>query len=147
MINIKHFKGNINSINDLKNIYRKKSFEMHPDKGGSVSDMQELNFEYNWIKENFYTYTLERDRIESIVNLFSMKANEFMTFKNISIELIDECIWITGKTFDIKERLKKSGFKFSSNNKAWYWTKYGYYQDSNINLSHLKMKYNSIKIL
>ena len=34
-------------FDDVKNAYRKKSFEVHPDKGGSAAAFQELNSAYN----------------------------------------------------------------------------------------------------
>ena len=38
---------------DLKSRYRKLSFINHPDKGGEVEKMQEINSEYNLLKHTF----------------------------------------------------------------------------------------------
>lgn len=43
-----HF-TNINSLNDLKRQYRSLAFANHPDKGGSVEVMQEINNEYDML--------------------------------------------------------------------------------------------------
>lgn len=43
---MKYF-GNCKSLDDLKNLYRKLAFIHHPDKGGSVEEMQDINEEFS----------------------------------------------------------------------------------------------------
>lgn len=59
------------------------------------------------------------------------------------IELIGSWLWISGKTFSIKEQLKELGFFFSANKKAWFYngqqfkSRKAFYK----NLEELKLKW------
>ena len=43
----KYFKGDYNTIQEVKSAYKKLAFQYHPDKGGSTEIMQEINNEYD----------------------------------------------------------------------------------------------------
>ena len=45
--------SDIKSKNELKTTYRKLSIINHPDKGGTVEIMQNINYEYSLIKNTF----------------------------------------------------------------------------------------------
>lgn len=59
------------------------------------------------------------------------------------IELIGSWLWISGKTFNIKDKLKELGFFFSSSKRAWFYngqqikSKKGFYKS----LEELKNKW------
>ncbi|MCP4672467.1 MAG: hypothetical protein GY857_14320 [Desulfobacula sp.] len=42
-------------------------------------------------------------------------------FQGIKIEIVGSWLWVSGETKAVKEQLKKFGFKFSFNKKAWYY--------------------------
>jgi len=54
---------------DLKSMYRRLSFLYHPDKGGQVEKMQQINAEYNMLKETFGKFP---------VNLKKVKVGNFV---------------------------------------------------------------------
>ena len=57
-----------------------------------------------------------------------------LNLTDIKIELIGSWIWLTGDTFNLKDKFKEIGFLYSGSKKAWF------YNGSNkkINLSFCK---------
>jgi len=54
------FLTSFSTIDDAKNKYRQLVVKMHPDKGGDVADMQQLNAEWDYIKKTNYIPTPTR---------------------------------------------------------------------------------------
>ena len=128
MIKFEFFK-NINSIEELREQYKKLAFKHHPDKGGKIEDMQKINNEYDELlkiyknvhkkadgstyqkeenKENFNINDKFKDIINNIINL------------NCDIEICGNWIWVFN-AFNYKEQLKNLGFFYCSRKKAWAW--------------------------
>jgi hypothetical protein len=42
------------TLDEAKDLYKKKATVLHPDRGGNVSDMQQLNSEWDYIKRTNY---------------------------------------------------------------------------------------------
>ena len=128
-MNIKHLKE-LKSIDDVKSKYRQLSKSFHPDKGGSVAIMQELNSEYQYIINCFYTYRRDWENELYQLNKFNCQIAPISNTIGVKIQIIDDTVWVTGKTFDIKELLKSLGYRFSKINKAWYFSNIKYYPDN-----------------
>ena len=134
MQNLKWFK-NVETIEQLRKLWRKLAFQHHPDRGGDTRTMQEINDEYDRVSarlimgnadfsDNRKKYEAEasgiiREIIEKIIQL-----------DGITIEIIGSWIWVTGETRRWKEQLKAAGFKFSRSKIAWYWH-HGTYRKNN----------------
>ena len=41
--------------------------------------------------------------------------------EGIHVEIIKDWLWVSGKTFDVRDDLKELGFRYSSDKKSWYW--------------------------
>lgn len=126
---------NIKTLDELRTMYRKLAVKHHPDKGGSTSDMQEINAEYDYLSKNLInnnaTFSAGRKSWEHFVSAeIRDKLNEVIFLEGVTIEIIGSWIWITGKTKPVKEYLKEHGFRFSPNKLAWYW-QYGDYRKMN----------------
>lgn len=112
---------NITSLEDLKVQYKALAKKHHPDLGGSTEAMQAINAEYDEIlskglfskKENYETEILHRDIIEQLVVL-----------EGLTIEICGLWLWVGGKTFQVKDKLKALGLKFSGQKKLWYYKPY-----------------------
>jgi len=156
----KYFK-NINSLEELRRAYKELLKTHHPDNGGNVADMQEINAEYdklfktlkdchdsrtagNTSKQSDYNanmYDWENDRtlremLEKIIN-----------FNGIEIILVGAWIWLDGNTYSYKDELKTIGFKWSRNRKKWYWNNGEYIGRGNkkITFSQIENKYGSTR--
>ena len=117
---------NVKTLDELRTAYRKLALIHHPDKGGSTSDMQEINNEYEELSKLLINSNADfsegRKWYEhKASDEIRDKINEIVPLPGIMIEIIGSWIWVTGQTKIVKEQLKEAHFKFSSNKFAWYW--------------------------
>jgi hypothetical protein len=122
---MKWFKD-IQTLDQLRTMYRKLAFLHHPDRGGSTADMQEINNEYEILSKRLIhsntQFSEGRKSWEEFVSSeIRDKLNEIIFLEEIIIEIIGSWIWVTGNTRAVKDQLKLHGFKFSPNKLAWYW--------------------------
>lgn len=127
------FLKNCTTIEELKKLYKKMAFQLHPDiTGGSSENMKQLNNEYDHlypiigkqngktyrpssVKENNYnSYDDEfKDIIEKLIHLH---------MENVTIEVCGWFIYLTGNTKPYKDKLGKNGLKlWYSPQKGWYY--------------------------
>ncbi len=115
----------IKNLDELKKQYRKLSLIYHPDKGGSVEQMQALNKEYDELRAKIKAganLTEEESRLEDELDeVYKDVIATLVIMPNIEIELIGSWIWVSGATYPIRDVLKDLNFKFARNKKMWYW--------------------------
>ncbi len=134
MNNNKYF-NNTNTLEELRKQYKELLKQHHPDNGGNVSDMQEINSEYDRLfkilKNQHESNKANSNNTNADYN--NMKydfaedeklremLNKIIHFKGIDIELVGAWIWVSGNTYVHKKELKELGFKWASQKKMWYW--------------------------
>lgn len=110
----------------LKSLYRKLSFENHPDRGGEVENMQAINSLY---EEFFYKLkdidangneSEEQTEFETS-EFFANIISELVKLQGIKIELVGSWLWLSGNTFFHKDQLKSLFCFWSKSKKLWYW--------------------------
>ena len=132
------------TVQDVKNTWRKLCMIHHPDRGGDTLTMQIINEQYHIALESMagqttrgsdgkdHKYYYSRKQEQEIMD----KVQEIAAAGMIGIEilLIGSWIWITGNTRQYRKILGKEGLKcrWHSKRLCWYWHKPGY-----------KSKYNS----
>lgn len=143
------------SKDDAKKLYKKLAFKHHPDRGGDVETMKEINSQFDYFMENFveskknskkdskkqYDFSTSqfRDIIESLIRL-----------KGLEIEITGCFIWVTGNTYPQKDAIKSLGFRYSRNRKAWYIAPKEYMTNSvsyrkRYSMNDIRNKYGSTK--
>jgi len=146
----KFFK-NVKTVEELKKQYKKLAFIHHPDKGGKIEDMQQVNNEYDTLykkigniheSENGNTYTTENDTGEK--DKFKDIINSIINF-NVDIELCGNWLWIFNG-YIYREQLKNLGFFYCSNKKAWAWTDTPKKSKHKMTLEEIRERYGSEKI-
>lgn len=113
------------TLEELKKAYRKYAVKFHPDNGGKVEDMQELNNAYDNMFEkvkNIHrnmkgeTYSKPTDESPSYFRDLIDKLIKL----NVTIEVIGAFVWVSGDTKKVKEELKALGFKWHTAKLNWY---------------------------
>ena len=150
---------NINTLEELRKQYRDLLKIHHPDNGGNVSDMQEINAEYDKLfkalKDKHESKSADGKESAYSKNMYDWKNDKALRdvlekiihFNGIEINLVGAWIWLDGNTYQYKEELKGIGFKWSKNRKKWYWNNGEYIGRGNkkISFSQIENKYGSTK--
>lgn len=118
---------NPQTLEELKQQYKKLAMENHPDIGGSVQAMQEINNEYDalfpLLKNKRKTAAGEAYTTESTeaANEFKDIINRLIHLQDIIIEVCGSWLWITGETYTNRNALKELKFRYSKSKSAWYY--------------------------
>ncbi len=121
--------NNPKTLEELKKQYKTLAMKHHPDHGGTVEDMQQINAEYDRLFEKLKnvhntaegtTYTSREETTET-PSEFKDIINRLITFVGVNIEICGSWIWVTGCTIDYREELKQLHFRWSKSKVAWYY--------------------------
>lgn len=147
---MKWFAG-VTTVEQLRKRYRDLLRIHHPDNGGRVSDMQEINSEY----DTLYSVLRQKESVdgESCTEQDNVADEAFRTILNeivsldMEIEIIGSWLWCF-KCFAVKDRLKELGFKYAPKKKAWTWHygSYTRYHKGEIPIDDIRAKYGSQKV-
>lgn len=113
-----------NSTCEVKALYKKLAKQYHPDLGGDVSTMQQINKEYAFASAKaFCDADLSEEERQKEMN-FSEQYREVIEqiihLDGIVVELVGYWIWVTGNTYPIRAELKAAGLRFAGKKQAWY---------------------------
>lgn len=126
--------SNPQTLEELKKQYKQLAVEHHPDKGGSTTNMQEINAEYDRLFDRLknvhknaegQTYTTTSETTETAED-FKDIVNRLIQFNGIHIEICGSWIWVTGCTIAYREQLKEMKFRWSKSKVAWYYRREDY---------------------
>ncbi len=134
MTNFENLFKQCTTLEELKKLYRKLAMQYHPDKGGSNEEMQAINNLYekhferckrNSQKQKTYNSnqsgnTETENTTDETASDYIDLINELMPLDGLNIDVCGSWLWITGKTYFHKDKLKELGFRYSKNKKAWY---------------------------
>lgn len=125
---------NAETLEELRKQYKELLKKHHPDNGGNVADMQEINSEYDRLFKilkdrhenrasdstkgkadyNNMKYDFTEDKILREV------LQKIIHFSDITIEICGSWIWVSGSSYQYRNELKALGFKWASKKKQWY---------------------------
>ena len=123
------FLNNINTLEELKTIYRKLAFKFHPDHGGNAEDMKQLNNEYDYLSTilkdkngNFETVET-REIFKKVINDLLKIAD---IYKQLEIVVKGSWIWIYGVTSNKEDEELRTALKtlkcfFNNKRLCWNW--------------------------
>lgn len=134
---------NLTGINEAKKVFKKLAQVLHPDKGGSNEEFQELNSVYNYYLENKLYFSNESKfdlELEKIIS-------KILHYEDITIEVVGSWIWLSGLgTKNIKDKLKELGFKWASKKRMWYFGEMKGRNPKEKSLDEIKAKYGCASI-
>ena len=121
---LKYFK-NCTTKEECKKMYKKLAFKHHPDRGGDLDTMKEINNDFDWIMKNgiFKSAKAKKDTKKDYAfssSQFKDIIEALIKLEGIEIEITGCFIWVTGNTYPQKDIIKSLGFRYSKNKKAWY---------------------------
>ena len=118
---MKWFNG-VNTIEELRKCYRELLKKHHPDNGGRLEDMQEINREYDLIFAELRRSTCKKDdssaEEEKAENEAFKGIMEQIAHINADVEVIGSWLWVHGG-YEYRELLKSIGFRFAPKKKCW----------------------------
>ncbi len=142
-------------LNELKSVYKKLALQYHPDCGGDLRVMQEINAEYDRMflllkaKQN----TMANDDASGRTKRTTETPDEFknivsilLKLEGIEIELVGAWLWLSGNTFPHRKELKQAGCRWSSSKKRWYWRHEEddcYWSRGTASMEEIRQKYGS----
>ena len=131
----RYFK-NAETLEQLRKQYKDLLKKHHPDNGGNLTDMQEINAEYDRLfkvlKDRHESKSAENTENNAKTDFNNMKYDftedqklrevlqQIITFEGINIEIVGCWIWVDGNTYGYKDTLKSIGFKWAREKKKWY---------------------------
>ena len=154
---------NISTLEELRMQYKELLKLHHPDNGGILEIMQEINAEYDRlfkILKNQHENNYSSNNTSAENNYSNMKydfaedeklremLNKIIHFDSIDIELVGAWIWVSGSTYACRKELKEFGFKWASQKKMWYWHSESFRKKSRKTLSmdDIRNYYGSTKV-
>ena len=130
---MKKYFNNINTLEELRKQYKELLKIHHPDNGGNVADMQEINAAYDQLfkvlKDKHESKTESSTKESSYENMkydftedtmLREMLNKIIGFTGITIEVCGSWIWVFN-SYNFRKELKEMEFRFASKKKAWYW--------------------------
>ena len=137
---------------EVKKLYRELAKQYHPDKGGDLVIMQEINKEYSFsISAILKGENLSSEEVHAeILNAeqYSNAINAIINLEGINIEICGGWIWVNGNTFLHKDIFRANGFYFASVKKMWYFrsVEYKTANKKSHTMAEIRNKYGSQSI-
>lgn len=137
------------TIEEVKKKYKLLAMEHHPDRGGDLVTMQEINCEYAFavaklLKGEDLTAEEINDKIK-FNEQYRQALEQIISLPGITIEVVGFWIWVTGNTYAVKAELKAAGYLFASKKVAWYFRtdEHKTRSSSGKSLEEIRAKYGS----
>lgn len=125
---------NVNTLEELRKQYKELLKKHHPDNGGNVADMQNINAEYDRLfkvlKDRHESRTADSTKGKADYNNMKYDFTEdkilrevlqkIIHFSDITIEICGSWIWVSGNTYQYRPELNKIGFSWAPKKKQWY---------------------------
>ena len=140
----------VDDVQSLRIRYKELLKKYHPDNGGDVGIMQEINAEYDRISADMSRArhtgesSGEEEQRDFDADVACREMLEAIMGLDIQIEIIGTWIWCFGCRA-VKDMLKQLGFKYAPKKQAWTWH-YGEYRRfhrGDTPLEEIRAKYGS----
>jgi hypothetical protein len=137
----------IKDLDSLKKQYYKLSKKYHPDAGGTTSQFQDLQKEYEKLFNTILkggNLNQEQQQNEVIIDKAIRDIiDNIITLEGIIVEVIGKWLWIGGNTYPLRTILKSAGLTFIKKAGQPYWVYKGVESSGrgNMSIDEIKAKY------
>ena len=119
------FFENCRTLDELKAEYRRLAMKHHPDRGGDLETMKQINAEHDRVfeilkRQHNETHDEQHQTTETAEE-FREILTRLLKLDGLTVELCGSWLWIGGETYRHKAELKAAGCRWSNNKKLWYW--------------------------
>lgn len=137
---------------EIKTRYKELAKKFHPDLGGSLEAMKEINNQYEKVMEGAYqragkSITEIEELLKNDAELRD-KLSKIITLEGLDIEICGSWLWITGDTKTYREIFKTLQFFWANQKKAWYFRsdKNKSYNRKSMSLEEIRYKHGSLSV-
>lgn len=133
------------NANDLLRRYKQLTMLHHPAKGGSVDKMKQVYRDYQAaLKSEPMHFDHMLKELQEDLKGFPGLIKELIAL-DLDLEMCGSWLWISGNTFDHREKLKDLGLRYSPNKKMWYFrpSGEGSHASSPMDMAWIRGKYGS----
>lgn len=125
-----------NTMDEAKTLYKSLARQNHPDMGGDLRTMQEINAQFAEFCACFARNEgRERQRqahaenrksaadyhdLDEVAEVLRVKIEFALNLDGVDVELMGFWVWLTGNTRQYKDEIKAQGFKWAHHKQAWY---------------------------
>lgn len=143
---------------DLKAKFKELLKIHHPDNGGDVKVMQQINEEYarlikvlpDDLKQTNKGKENKKKQADTSALSEALKAAlaKVSSIEGLIVEVCGLWIWVSGNTYPVKDILKNAGYKFSGKKKMWYFheeteSNYRHWHKKETDMETIRSKYGS----
>ena len=117
------FFNDIKTLAELKRTYKELARKFHPDLGGDVEVMQQINAEYDKMIEYFAKHGDKKEQEKAkaeVPEKFRKIIAELIRMEFVQIEIVGSWIWLSGNVGKYLRKIKGMGFEYSSKQKKYY---------------------------
>lgn len=149
----------INTLDDLRKLYRKLVVKYHPDNGATDENIKEINFEYDILfkrlKSDFEHKDTYKNATDKQKQQYDWKKDrqirdmvmQLSRFKGITVEIIGVWIWVSN-CYEYRKELKELGFHWARQKQMWYihFDDYHKFSSRPASMSYIRSKYGSVEV-
>lgn len=113
------------NLNDVLHTFKKLAVKYGQNGGRDSAEFNKLIQDYYQILEKdpkFQLLKVKANLREELLKVPDLIAGALLP--DVNLEYCGTWLWVTGSTYEYRDKLKELGYRYSNNKKCWYWRPY-----------------------
>jgi hypothetical protein len=148
---------NCRTAEEVKKEYFRLAMLHHPDRGGDLVTMQEINNEYDciWpllkdkhVNDKGAEYTSRQETAETSTQYPDI-ISKIIHFVGVKIEICGSWVWLSGNTKTYRQEISAAGFRWSKPKTMWYWRaeeNRSWFNKKSHGMDYIRERYGSVNV-